>query len=132
MYERCGYACEGDRGALPSYSKRIVWLTPERPEYSFCFGPGRCTYLVQRFLEALGGRGLVHASNSDPAATSRCSRPRGGDPADLLEAYVPFMLDYCERERIGAIVPLFDAGHSCFAAHRAEFEAIGASPSSRR
>lgn len=130
MYGRCGYACEeGDRGGMTvSYSKRIVWLTPERPNILLS-SAGRRTYLVEWFREALGGRGLVHASNSDPAATSLAAADRGVvTPLIYSEAYVPFMLDYCERERIGAIVPLFDVDIPVLAAHRAEFEAIGCFP----
>lgn len=130
MYERCGYACGGgayEGGAVP-YSKRIVWLTPERPNVLLS-SAGRRTYLVEWFREALGGRGLVHASNSDAAATSLAAADRGVvTPLIYSEEYIPFMLGYCERERIGAIVPLFDVDVPVLAAHRSEFEAIGCLP----
>lgn len=130
MYERCGYACEeGDRGSMTvPYSKRIVWLTSERPNILLS-SAGRRTYLVEWFRGALGGRGLVHASNSDPAATSLAAADRGVvTPLIYSDEYIPFMLNYCERERIGAIVPLFDVDIPVLAAHRAEFEAIGCLP----
>lgn len=130
MYERCGYACEeGGRGSgTVPYSKRLAWLTPERPNILLS-SAGRRTYLVEWFREALGGRGLVHASNSDAAATSLAAADRGVvTPLIYSDEYIPFMLDYCERERIGAIVPLFDVDVPVLAAHRSEFEAIGCFP----
>lgn len=130
MYERCGYACEeGGRGSgTVPYSKRLAWLMPERPNILLS-SAGRRTYLVEWFREALGGRGLVHASNSDAAATSLAAADRGVvTPLIYSDEYIPFMLDYCERERIGAIVPLFDVDVPVLAAHRSEFEAIGCFP----
>lgn len=130
MYERCGYACgEGGRGGgTVPYSKRIAWLTPERPNILLS-SAGRRTYLVEWFREALGGRGLVHASNSDAAATSLAAADRGVvTPLIYSDEYILFMLDYCERERIGAIVPLFDVDVPVLAAHREEFESIGCFP----
>lgn len=104
------------------------WLTPERPNILLS-SAGRRTYLVEWFREALAGRGLVHASNSDPAATSLAAADRGVvTPLIYSDEYVPFMLDYCERERIGAIVPLFDVDVPVLAEHRSEFEAIGCFP----
>lgn len=105
-----------------------IWLTPERPNILLS-SAGRRTYLVGWFREALVGRGLVHASNSDPAATSLAAADRGVvTPLIYSDDYVPFMLDYCEREHIGAIVPLFDVDIPVLAEHREEFEAIGCFP----
>lgn len=129
IYERGGYACEGGEGGdRVLYSKRIAWLTPERPNILLS-SAGRRTYLVEWFREALGGSGLVHASNSDAAATSLAAADRGVvTPLIYSDEYIPFMLEYCERERIGAIVPLFDVDIPVLAAHRSEFEAIGCFP----
>ncbi len=130
MYERCGYVCEvtGCEVGVVRYSKRIAWLTPDRPNILLS-SAGRRTYLVEWFRQALGGRGLVHASNSDATATSLEAADRGVvTPLIYSEEYIPFILDYCSRERIGAIVPLFDVDVPVLAAHREEFEAIGCFP----
>lgn len=130
LYSRMRYTTDGMLDSIGnlSYSKRIAWLTPERPNILLS-SAGRRTYLVEWFREALGGRGLVHASNSDAAATSLTAADRGVvTPLIYSDEYVPFMLDYCERERIGAIVPLFDVDVPVLAAHREEFESIGCFP----
>lgn len=130
LYCRLRYVTDGAVDSIGNltYSKRIVWLTPERPNILLS-SSGRRTYLVEWFREALGGCGLVHASNSDAAATSLAAADRGVvTPLIYSEEYIPFMLDYCEREGIGAIVPLFDVDIPVLAAHRAEFEAVGCLP----
>lgn len=130
MYERCGYICgvTGCEEGVVRYSKRIAWLTPGRPNILLS-SAGRRTYLVEWFREALGGHGIVYASNSDAAATSLAAADRGVvTPLIYSDEYIPFMLEYCERERIGAIVPLFDVDVPVLAAHRSEFEAIGCFP----
>lgn len=130
LYSSMRYITDGmlDSVGNLTYSKRIIWLTPERPNILLS-SAGRRTYLVEWFRGALGGRGLVHASNSDAAATSLAAADRGVvTPLIYSDEYVPFMLDYCERERIGAIVPLFDVDVPVLAEHRGEFEAIGCFP----
>lgn len=130
LYSRMRYTTDGilDSMGNLTYSKRIAWLTPERPNILLS-SAGRRTYLVEWFREALGGCGFVHASNSDAAATSLAVADCGVvTPLIYSDEYIPFMLDYCERERIGAIVPLFDVDVPVLAAHRAEFEAIGCFP----
>lgn len=130
LYSSMRYITDGmlDSVGNLTYSKRIIWLTPERPNILLS-SAGRRTYLVEWFREALGGRGLVHASNSDAAATSLAAADRGVvAPLIYSDEYIPFMLDYCKRERIGAIVPLFDVDVPVLAAHRSEFEAIGCFP----
>lgn len=130
LYCSCGYMSDGSPDSIGNltYSKRVVWLTPERPNILLS-SAGRRTYLVEWFREALGGRGLVHASNSDASATSLAAADCGVvAPLIYSDEYIPFMLDYCERERIGAIIPLFDVDVPVLAAHRAEFEAIGCFP----
>lgn len=130
LYSQMRYNTDGELDNMGNlrYSKRIVWLTPERPNILLS-SAGRRTYLVEWFREALGGRGHVHASNSDAAATSlMVADRRVVTPLIYSDEYIPFMLDYCERERIGAIVPLFDVDVPVLADHRAEFEAIGCLP----
>lgn len=130
LYSGMRYTTDGMLDSIGNltYSKRIAWLTPERPNILLS-SAGRRTYLVEWFREALNGRGLVYASNSDATATSLAAADSGVvTPLIYSDEYIPFMLDYCERERIGAIVPLFDVDVPVLAAHRSEFEAIGCFP----
>ncbi len=130
LYSAMGYDTDNIPDSIGNltYAKRIAWLTSERPNILLS-SAGRRTYLVKWFQKALDGRGLVHASNSDAAATSLAAADRAVvTPLIYSDEYIPFMLDYCEREHIGAIVPLFDVDIPVLAAHRAEFEAIGCFP----
>ena len=87
---------------------------------------GRRSYLVEYFKEALAGDGRVLAANSEEGAPAmlvadgRVKTPLIYDPA-----YIPFLLDYCEREQVRAVIPLFDIDVPVLAAHKKEFEAIG-------
>lgn len=130
LYSRMNYTTDNKLDSMGNltYSKRVIWLTEDRPNILLS-SAGRRTYLVEWFREALDGRGLVHASNSDAAATSLAAADRGVvTPLIYSDEYIPFMLAYCEREHIGAIIPLFDVDIPVLAAHRAEFESIGCFP----
>lgn len=106
----------------------VPWLTPERPNVLLS-SAGRRTYLVEWFREALGGAGAVVASNSDPDSPALAAADAAAvSPLIYSDEYVPFMLDLCRRERVGAVVPLFDVDVPVLAAHRAEFEAEGVFP----
>lgn len=87
---------------------------------------GRRDYLIEYFAAALGGRGRVHVGNSEPL----CSAFTVGDahvvtPPIYRDDYLPFLRDYCFRECIGAILPLFDADLPVLAAARADFAEQG-------
>lgn len=70
---------------------------------------GRRGYLLRWFRVALEGRGLVHAANSDPRAPALAAADRWTlSPLIHSDEYIGFLLDYCRRFDIGAIVPLFD------------------------
>lgn len=130
LYEGMGYRTDGARDEVGNleYSKRLVWLTPDKPNILLS-SAGRRTYLVDWLRDALGGIGEVHASNSDSFGAALMAADKGVvSPLIYSDEYIPFMLDYCSRERIGAIVPLFDVDVPVLAAHRAEFEAIGCFP----
>lgn len=130
LYSGLHYVTDGELDSIGNltYFKRVVWLTPERPNILLS-SAGRRTYLVEWFREALGGNGEVHVSNSDAAAASLVAADHGVvSPLIYSDDYIPFMLDYCERERIGAIVPLFDVDIPVLAAHKADFEALGCLP----
>ena len=87
---------------------------------------GRRDYLIEYFAAALGGRGRVHVGNSE----ALCSAFTVGDaqvvtPPIHHEDYIPFLRDYCRRESISAILPLFDIDVPVLAMARADFAEEG-------
>lgn len=87
---------------------------------------GRRSYLVQYFKEALAGHGAVHVSNS----TSICPAFQFADysivtPLIYDSEYIPFLLDYCKRNHISAVLSLFDVDLPVLAANRMAFKEIG-------
>ena len=70
---------------------------------------GRRTYLVEYFKEALNGCGEVHVANSDdnsPAflVADKCIVT----PLIYDNNYISFLLEYCNKNNINAIISLFD------------------------
>ena len=89
---------------------------------------GRRTYLVQYFKEALkkaGLSGLVHAANSQESPALAAADRRVVTPLIYSREYIPCLLEYCKREDIRLLIPLFDIDIPVLAAHRGEFEAAG-------
>lgn len=104
------------------------WLSAERPNILLS-SAGRRSYLVEWFQAALGGKGGVHVTNSEPETPAMTVADASAvSPLIYSDDYIPFMLDYCERSHIGAIIPLFDVDVPVLAAHRSEFEAVGCLP----
>lgn len=69
---------------------------------------GRRTYLVDYFKTSLGGKGLVHASNSifSPAL---CKADKYViTPIVYDDSYIDFLLRYVEKHDISIIISLFD------------------------
>lgn len=86
---------------------------------------GRRDYLIDYFITALRGRGLVHVANSSPI----CSSFATGDkrivtPPIYSDLYIPFLLDYCKKNKISIIIPLFDIDLPVLADSRKKFDAI--------
>ncbi len=69
---------------------------------------GRRTYMVQYFKNVLHGSGLVHASNSIMTYTLSQADKYVITPPIYDDYYIDFLLDYCKRENISAIISLFD------------------------
>lgn len=89
---------------------------------------GRRGYLASYFKEALqkaGCGGLVHCANSQPSPAMAYGDRSVITPLIYDEAYIPFLLDYCKREEIGLLIPLFDIDIPVLAARRADFQAVG-------
>jgi len=87
---------------------------------------GRRSYLVKYFQDALNGCGFVHAANS----TSQNPAFRIADkytvtPLIYSNDYIPFLLDYCQKNEIKLIVPLFDADLPILALNANLFAEVG-------
>lgn len=87
---------------------------------------GRRAYMVKFFQTALAGQGEVHVCNSDANtvaflyADHHIISPMIYDPD-----YIPFLLSYCQDQRIDAIISLFDIDLLVLAQHREHFAQIG-------
>lgn len=69
---------------------------------------GRRTYLIEYFKDALSGKGEVHASNSIITYSLLQADKYVLTPNIYDDGYISFLLDYCMKNDIYAIIPLFD------------------------
>lgn len=69
---------------------------------------GRRTYMVEYFKQALQKKGLVHAANSLYTYALTRADKYIVTPQIYDDGYILFLLDYCRREKISAIISLFD------------------------
>ncbi len=87
---------------------------------------GRRAYMVKYFQEALAGAGEVHVCNSDAQTVAfqyadKCVL----SPLIYDETYIPFLLDYCRKNKIDLLLSLFDIDLLMLARHKGEFEQNG-------
>ncbi len=87
---------------------------------------GRRGYLLLYFKEELVGKGYVHAANSSEINSAfldaDCTTIT---PLIHDQEYISYLLDYCQKNEIKAIIPLFDLDVPVLALHRDEFFEIG-------
>lgn len=69
---------------------------------------GRRSYLVEYFKEALAGEGKVHASNSEWSTALEVADEGVVTPIIYDKNYISFILDYCKKNNIEALISLFD------------------------
>lgn len=87
---------------------------------------GRRSYLVNYFKAALGNRGKVHVSNSsDISPAFQVADFSVVTPLIYDSDYIPFLLEYCKKNRIGAIISLFDIDLPILARNKEKFASIG-------
>ncbi|MBS5113709.1 MAG: ATP-grasp domain-containing protein [Coprobacillus cateniformis] len=87
---------------------------------------GRRTYLVNYFREALNGEGKIFVANSDvnsPAflAADECVV----SPLIYDDNYISFLLEYCNKNKINAIISLFDIDLPILSKNKKLFEDNG-------
>ncbi len=87
---------------------------------------GRRAYMVKYFQKILHGDGEVHVCNSDDMSVAfQYADRRVVAPLIYDESYIPFLLDYCEKNQIRMVVPLFDLDLPVLARNKDKFSAIG-------
>ncbi|MHA6612408.1 ATP-grasp domain-containing protein [Photobacterium damselae] len=69
---------------------------------------GRRTYLVEYFKQALNGDGKVFAANSNFTYSLSQADDYVLTPLIYSDEYIPFLLDYCIKNKIDIIISLFD------------------------
>ena len=87
---------------------------------------GRRSYLVKYFKEAIGVDGEVHVSNSNKINPSFMYADKSVvTPLIYNKDYIPFLLDYCSKNNIVAIISLFDIDLFILTKSKRAFEKIG-------
>ena len=87
---------------------------------------GRRSYLVHYFKDALNGNGLVHVANSsDISPAFQCADKTIVTPLIYDENYISFLMDYCKKNDISAIISLFDIDLPVLAKNKNLFSKIG-------
>lgn len=86
---------------------------------------GRRTYMVEYFKKALKGTGLVYASNSIDTYTLHQADDYVITPQIYDDNYVAFLLSYCEKHDISALISLFDIDLPILSKSKSRFEQVG-------
>lgn len=88
---------------------------------------GRRTYLVKYFQEALSGNGLVHAGNSVYSAALQAADKAVITPLIYDSSYIDFLIKYCKKNNITAILSFFDVDLPILAKSKDRFKEAGIS-----
>jgi len=83
---------------------------------------GRRSYMVKYFKEALNGKGKVLAANSVFSAALKAADDYVITPLIYDNIYVEFLLDFCKKKNIGALISLFDIDLPILAKFKKIFE----------
>lgn len=87
---------------------------------------GRRAYMVKFFKDALGQDGQVHVCNSDDRTVAFHYADKSTvSPLIYDEKYIPFLLDYCQKNRIDLLLSLFDIDLPVLAKNKERFAAVG-------
>ena len=87
---------------------------------------GRRAYLVKYFKQAIGNCGEVHACNSsDLTVAFKYADKTAISPLIYSAEYIPFLIDYCKKNKIKILLSLFDADLPVLAKNKSLFEEIG-------
>lgn len=87
---------------------------------------GRRAYMVKYFKEAIGENGQVHVCNSDDLTVAFHYADKSViSPLIYDENYIPFLLHYCEENKIDILLSLFDIDLLVLARNKEKFAEIG-------
>lgn len=87
---------------------------------------GRRAYMVKYFKNVLKGEGEVHVCNSDDRTVAFHYADKSViSPLIYDEAYIPFLLDYCKKNKIDILLSLFDIDLLVLARNKEKFAAVG-------
>ncbi|MFQ7469748.1 GNAT family N-acetyltransferase [Amedibacillus dolichus] len=87
---------------------------------------GRRSYLVKYFKEVMGDTGEVHVANSSAISPAFLVADKAVvTPLIYDDEYIPFLLEYCQKNCITAVISLFDIDLPILSKHRDDFEKIG-------
>lgn len=87
---------------------------------------GRRSYLVQYFKEVLENSGEVHVANSSPVSPAFLVADKSVvTPLIYDSEYISFLVEYCKRNHIDAVISLFDIDLPVLAKNKELFEEIG-------
>ena len=87
---------------------------------------GRRSYLVKYFKKALGNKGKIYVANSTALSPAfQVADDSIVTPSIYNQDYIPFLLDYCSKMHITAIISLFDIDLPVLAKHKEEFARNG-------
>lgn len=86
---------------------------------------GRRAYMVDFFRKTLKNKGKVHACNSEMTFALQKADKHFITPNIYDTSYIEILLDYCKKNKINAILSLFDIDLPVLAKHKEDFEKIG-------
>lgn len=87
---------------------------------------GRRAYMVKYFKEVLKDSGRVYVCNSDNRSIAfKYADECVISPLIYDKAYIPFLLEYCTKNKMDIVIPLFDIDILMISKNKKEFEKIG-------
>ena len=90
---------------------------------------GRRAYIIdylRDIYKELGLKGSIIATNSDMNTTAMAVADKAFEsPLIYDEAYIPFLLDICQKEKIDILISLFDIDLMILARNKKKFETLG-------
>lgn len=86
---------------------------------------GRRKYIVEYFRAALSGKGKVLATNSTLTNSLLAADYHELSPLIYHDEYIPFLIEFCKRNDVSAVLSLFDIDLLVLAKNKKEFDKIG-------
>lgn len=85
---------------------------------------GRRNYIVQYFKEYMQKDDTIHVSNSNVTSAFNEAHFSVVTPLIKDETYIDFLVDYCVKNKINALLSLFDLDIYVLSKHKSRFDAI--------